>query len=236
MMHIAKSNILLNNTLSKKMALTASIAVLGTVSLFGCNQAQPPIAKVEPAPAQQAAAPELPTLKNLQTAYNGESNAHIMYLAFAEKADQEGYKEVASLFRSAAKAEQIHRDNHAQVIQGMETTPQNTITTPEVKSTAENLEKAIKGESYERDTMYPDFISQATTENNQAALQTLNYALAAETQHASLYTEAKNNLADWRNKTHPFYVCTVSGETVMSEGETASCPSVPSGKSYESVS
>jgi rubrerythrin len=230
MMHLAKSNIL-----SKKMALTASIAVLGTLSLFGCNQVQPPIARVEPAPAQQAAAPELPTLKNLQTAYNGESNAHVMYLEFAKKADQEGNKQVASLFRAAAKAEQIHRDNHAQVIQSMGATPHNTITTPEMKSTAENLGKAIKGESYERDTMYPGFISQAKVEKNQPALQTLNYALAAETQHAKLYTEAKNNLVAWRNQTHPFYVCTVSGETVVSKGETASCPSVSSGKGYESV-
>ncbi|HEY9659348.1 MAG TPA: rubrerythrin family protein, partial [Allocoleopsis sp.] len=179
---------------------------------------------------------ESPTLKNLQAAYNGESNAHVMYLAFADKADQEGYKEVASLFRAAAKAEQIHRDNHAHVIQTMGATPQNTITTPEVGTTAENLDKAIKGESYERDSMYPKFIAEAKAENNQAALQTLNYALTAEAQHAKLYTEAKNDLSGWRAETHPFYVCTSSGETVASESETSSCPSVTSGKTYESVS
>jgi len=223
------------NILSKKTAILTSIAVLGTLSLFGCKQSQPPIAKVEPSSPPPAAQPESPTLKNLQSAYNGESNAHVMYLAFAEKADQEGYKEVASLFRAAAKAEQIHRDNHAEVIRKMGATPKNTITTPEVKSTAENLAQAIKGESYERDTMYPGFISQAKAEKNQAALQTLNYALAAETQHAKLYTEAKNNLTAWRNQTYPFYVCTVSGETVVKEKDTATCPSVTTGKAYESV-
>lgn len=159
-----------------------------------------------------------------------------MYLAFAKKADQEGCKQVASLFRAAAKAEQIHRDNHAKVIREMGATPQNSLTTPEVESTTENLEQAIKGESYERDSMYPEFISQAKKEKNQAALQTLNYALKAETQHAKLYTEAKNNLATWRSATRPFYVCTASGETVVSQGDTASCPRVSSGKAYEAVS
>ncbi|SKB11622.1 Rubrerythrin [Planktothrix sp. PCC 11201] len=227
-----------SHSLSKKTAVLASLAVLGTASLFGCNQSQPPVAKVEAPPTQPPAQPvaqaESPTLKNMQAAYNGESNAHVMYLGFAEKAEQEGYKEVASLFRAAAKAEQIHRDNHAQVIQTMGATPKNTITTPEAKSTAENLQQAIKGESYERDTMYPGFITQAKTENNEAALKSLNYALAAETQHAKLYTEASENLTAWREAT-PFYVCKVSGETVVNEGDTASCPSVTSGQAYESV-
>ncbi|HBW57777.1 MAG TPA: rubrerythrin [Oscillatoriales bacterium UBA8482] len=230
--------VLKSNSLSKKTAVLASLAVLGTVSLFGCGPSQPPVAKVEAPPAQPPAQPvaqaESPTLKNMQAAYNGESNAHVMYLGFADKADQEGYKEVASLFRAAAKAEQIHRDNHAQVITAMGATPKNTITTPEVKSTAENLQKAIKGESYERDTMYPGFISQAKAENNEAALKSLNYALAAETQHAKLYTEASDNLTAWR-EANPFYVCKVSGETVVNEADTASCPSVTSGQAYDSV-
>ena len=140
-----------SHSLSKKTAVLACLAVLGTASIFGCSPSQPPVAKVETPPTQPPAQPvaqaESPTLKNLQAAYNGESNAHVMYLSFADKADQEGYKEVASLFRAAAKAEQIHRDNHAQVIQAMGATPKNTITTPEAKSTAENLEQAIKGES-----------------------------------------------------------------------------------------
>jgi rubrerythrin len=83
--------------------------------------------------------------------------------------------------------------------------------------------------------MYPGFISQAKNENNQAALQTLNYALTAETQHAKLYTEAKTNLTAWRSQTHPFFVCTASGETTTTEKEAGSCPSVTTGKSYESV-
>jgi len=239
-------NLLKSKFLVKKTAIFASLVLLGSVSLVGCNQNQPPVAEVEPspvaqtqttqAPTQAPTEAETPTLKNLQSAYNGESNANVMYLAFAEKADQEGYKEVGSLFRAAAKAEEIHRDNHAKVITSMGATPKNTITTPEVKTTAENLEAAIKGESYEKDKMYPDFIAQAETEKNQAALETLNYALVAEAQHAKLYTEAKNNLTTWREQTHPFYVCNVSGETVTEEKDTASCPTVPSGKAYQPVS
>src|ERR1019366_4174424 len=98
------------------------------------------------------------TLDNLQAGFNGESNAHARYLAFAEKADQEGYGEVASLFRAAAKAEKVHSANHAVVIKEMGGTAQAKIETPVVKSTKENLEAAIKGESYERDTMYPEFL------------------------------------------------------------------------------
>src|SRR5450756_995798 len=80
------------------------------------------------------------TLDNLQAGFNGESNAHSRYLAFAEKADQEGYGEVASLFRAAAKAEEVHAANHAAVIKKMGGTAQAKIETPVVKSTKENLD------------------------------------------------------------------------------------------------
>ncbi len=221
----------------KKTGTVAIVTILATLSLVSCGQSKTPQANVEPStPAKQVSTTQSsPTLENLQKAYNGESNAHVMYLEFAKKADEEGYKEVANLFRATAKAEEIHRDNHAQVIEAMGATPKNNITTPEVKSTKENLETAIKGESYERDTMYPEFISQAKTEKNQAAVQTLTYAQAAEAQHAKLYTEAENNLQSWRTETHPFYVCKVSGETAIDKTAMAQCPAVASGESYTEV-
>ena len=98
------------------------------------------------------------TLQNMQTAFNGESNAHMLYLAFAEQADHENYGEVASLFRAAARAEAIHASNHAAVIKGMGADPQAKLELPEVKTTQENLEAAIKAETYERDVMYPGFL------------------------------------------------------------------------------
>src|ERR1035441_9669706 len=80
------------------------------------------------------------TLDNLQTAFNGESNANARYLTFAKKADEEGYGEAASLFRAAAKAEEIHASNHAAVIRQMEATPVAHIEETIAKSTRENLQ------------------------------------------------------------------------------------------------
>jgi rubrerythrin len=177
------------------------------------------------------------TLDNLQAAFNGESNAHARYLAFAEKAGQEGYGEVASLFRAAAKAEKVHAANHAAVIKNLGGTPQAKIETPVVKSTKENLEAAIQGESYERDTMYPDFLKQARAEGNRDAVQTFNYAKTAEAEHAKLYSEALNNLPKLKgSKAKDYFVCTVCGYTT-SQMDFSKCPSCFTHKDkYEKVS
>ena len=177
------------------------------------------------------------TLDNLQAGFNGESNAHARYLAFAQKADQDGYGEVASLFRAAAKAEAVHAANHAAVIKKMGGTPQAKIETPVVKSTKENLEASIKGECYERDTMYPEFLKQARAEGNRDAVQTLNYAKTAEGEHAKLYSEALNNLPKLKgSKAKDYFVCTVCGYTT-SQMDFSKCPSCFTHKDrYEKVS
>jgi rubrerythrin len=165
------------------------------------------------------------TLGNLMAAFNGESNAHARYLAFAEKADEEGYGEVASLFRAAARAEEIHANNHAEVIRKMGGVPKADVQQPDIKTTAENLQAAIEGESYERDTMYPEFISQARSERNRDALRSFNYALSAETEHAKLYTAALNNLDTLKgSQAQTYYVCTVCGYTTAKLDFTK-CPS-----------
>lgn len=177
------------------------------------------------------------TLDNLQAAYNGESNARARYLAFAEKADQEQYGEVASLFRAAAKAESIHAANHGAVIKKLGGTPEAKIETPVVKSTKENLEAAIKGETYERDTMYPEFLKQARAEGKRESVRTLNLALMAETEHAKLYTEALNHLGNLKNtKAKEYFVCTVCGFTSPTKN-FPKCPSCFSHKDkFETVS
>jgi rubrerythrin len=165
------------------------------------------------------------TLENLQTAFNGESNANAKYLAFAKQADNEGYGEVASLFRAAARAEKIHATNHAAVIEELGSRPQANIEQPAVKSTRENLEAAIKGETYERDSMYPDFIKQARTDRNARAVRTLNLAKAAEAEHAKLYAAALASLDRTKgSKAAAFYVCPVCGYTVK-EADFPKCPS-----------
>jgi len=175
------------------------------------------------------------TLDNLQAAFNGESNAHARYLAFAKKADKEGYGEVASLFRAAARAEQIHASNHAAVMKKMGTTAEAKLEAVDVRSTKENLEAAIKGESYERDTMYPQFLKQGRADKNPAAILSFNYAKTAEAEHASLYTEALNNLGKKAEKSRTYYVCTVCGYTTA-KMDFSKCPSCFNPKEkYEAV-
>ncbi len=152
------------------------------------------------------------TVENLQTAFNGESNARARYLAFAVKADEEGYAGVASLFRAAARAEEIHAANHLAEIQKLGGSAQAKIDNPVVKSTKENLEAAVHAETYERDRMYPDFYKQARAVGNNNAFRTFNYAREAEAEHAKLFMEAFNNLDNMRGKT-TYYVCTVCGFT-----------------------
>ena len=189
------------------------------------------------APPTGAIAATSKTLENLQAAYNGESNAHSRYLAFAQRADQEQYGEIASLFRAAAKAESIHAANHAAVIKKLGGTPEAKIDTPAVKSTRENLQAAIQGETYERDTMYPEFLKNARSEGKREAVRTFNLALMAEAEHATLYSEALNNLANLKNtKAKDYYVCTICGFT-SAKLDYSKCPSCFSHKDkFEKVS
>ena len=171
----------------------------------------------ETKPAQPAEKPaaKATTLDNLQTAYDGESNAHERYVAFAKKAEEEGFGQVASLFRAAARSEEIHANNHADVIKKLGGTPKADVKKPDVKSTRENLTLALIGESLERDTMYPSFVKQAQADNNKDAVQTFNYALQTETGHAKLYKEALDNLDQWKTGKKDFFVCSVCGNTVV---------------------
>lgn len=182
---------------------------------------------------REAKAPS--TLDNLQTAFNGESNARVRYLAFAGRADQDGFGPVASLFRAAARAEQIHAANHAVVIRNLKAEPQARIETSVVKSTRENLATAIEGETYERDVMYPAFLGQARAEGNQAASRTFHLALKAEAEHARLFTEALDQLERLRGSGIAYYVCPVCGFTTATP-EQDRCPICASPKEkYEVV-
>jgi len=156
----------------------------------------------------------LKTLNNLMAAYDGESNAHARYLEFAKKADEEGYGAVASLFRAAANAEAVHAKYHANVIKKLGGTPKADVKAPEVKTTKENLEAALKGESYERDVMYPDFIKAATEEKQKKALRGFNLAKNAEAGHAEWYSQALANLEAWKGGKKDFFVCQECGLTL----------------------
>jgi rubrerythrin len=174
------------------------------------------------APAAHAAVSQK-TLQNLNTAYQGESNASNRYAKFAIKAEEEGYAQVAKLFRAASAAEAIHRESHKAAIQELGGTVdvfELEAVTP--ATTAENLKAAIKGETYERDTMYPEFLAVAKSDNARPAMKTLEWARTAEKEHAMLYQDALDNLG--KNPTKDYFVCQVCGMT-LTELPAKKCPS-----------
>jgi rubrerythrin len=149
------------------------------------------------------------TENDLKEAFAGESQANRTYLAFAKKAEQEGYKQVAKLFRAAAEAETVHAHAHLRELGG-------------VKSTTENLGTAISGETHEFKTMYPAMIEDAKAEDNKGALRSFTYANDVEKIHAALYQKALDGLGK-EEKDADYYVCQVCGMTV--EGEPPDeCP------------
>lgn len=139
------------------------------------------------------------TLKNLAEAFAGESQARNKYLAFARKAEEEGYPQVARLFRAAAEAEFIHALNHFRAMGGIGTTE-------------ENLKSAIGGENHEWVSMYPPFVEQAEREGNKRAKTSFEYAMAVEKTHEMLYREALESLSSDMEE-YDYYVCPVCGHT-----------------------
>ncbi len=201
----------------KTLAVKSLFAVFTFVIFLGQN------ALAEDATAKKEEMKVGSTLENLQTAYNGESNAHARYMAFAVKADEEGYGQVASLFRATAKSEEIHANNHAKVIKSLKAEPESDIKPPEVKSTLENIKAALEGESYERDVMYPAFIKKAQEENLGAAVRSFKQAAAVEAEHAKYYSEVSANPEAWKQGHKVFLVCTDCGLTTT-DLDLKKCP------------
>ena len=139
------------------------------------------------------------TIDNLKNAFAGESQANRKYLAFAKKAEEEGFKQVSKLFRAAAEAETVHAHAHLRVLGG-------------IRGTKENVQEAIGGETHEFTKMYPQMIDEAGKEGNKQALQNFEFANKVEKIHAELYQKALNNLG--KNETVDYYVCQVCGNTV----------------------
>jgi len=151
------------------------------------------------------------TIDNLKVAFAGESQANRKYLAFAKKAESDGYPHVAKLFRAAAEAETVHAHAHLRVMGG-------------VKTTTENLEAAIEGEGFESTQMYPGYIAEAEKEGNKAALITFKNANAVEKVHHALYSEALKTLKHGKDlPAGEIYVCDVCGMTVVGEAPDK-CP------------
>jgi rubrerythrin len=158
------------------------------------------------------------TPENLQAAFAGESQANRKYLAFAAKAEAEGYPQIAKLFRAAAAAETVHAHAHLRVMGG-------------VKDTKQNLQAAIDGEGYEFREMYPAFIKEAETEGNKAALVSFRNANTVEKTHFDLYSQAMESLNAGQDlKPAAIYVCDVCGHTHVGEAPDK-CPVCGAAKS-----
>ena len=145
------------------------------------------------------------TNENLQAAFAGESQANRKYLAFAKKADRDGFPQVARLFRAAAEAETVHAHTHLRVLAG-------------VQETAANLEAAVAGEAHEFQSMYPGFVAEAEDEGNQAATMTFKNALAVEEVHHGLYLHALESVNAGQDlPAATVWVCRICGNTVVGD-------------------
>lgn len=148
------------------------------------------------------------TTKNLEEAFSGESQANRKYLAFAKRADDEGDHQVGRLFRAVAEAETIHANSHLRAM-GM------------IGTTAENLDAAIAGETYEFTSMYPPFIKEAAAEGEKQAERSFRLANEAEKVHAGLFRKARENLPSVESV--DYYVCSVCGYIAEKEAPDI-CP------------
>ncbi len=146
---------------------------------------------------------------NLMEAFAGESQANRKYLAYAKKADDDGYPQAAKLFRAIAHAETIHALNHIRVA-------------GEVKSTAENLAAAADGEKYEHTEMYPPFVANAEDEGDKKAYNSFHWANEVEKVHEVLYREALASLGQ-PGEEYDYFICPVCGYTEK-RGAPEKCP------------
>jgi rubrerythrin len=166
------------------------------------------------------------TIENLKAAYNGESTASAKYAAFAEKAKAEGFDTVAVMFLATSKAETIHAANHLKVLEKLgEKIAGPQIGSFTVLSTAENLTDAVKGETYELETMYPGFITLAKEEKSKDAVKSFTWALDTEKKHQFFYKTALTAITGSGEKSLPakWFVCPVCGNTYDEKTLTAKC-------------
>ena len=141
------------------------------------------------------------TRQNLKNAISGESQAHMKYNAFFEAAKKEGKANVARLFKAIAFAEEVHAFNHLKVLGS-------------IGSTVDNLSAAMAGEIFEVEKMYPEYYNEAKAKNEEEAVQSFGYALAAEKIHAEMYQKAKETVLQGKDlEIDEVYVCSVCGHT-----------------------
>ncbi len=173
-------------------------AFIGLIAFTSCQQTKP-----------------VKTIENLKAGIKGETTASAKYAAFAQKATEEGNANIAKLFLAASKAESIHAANHKKVLEGLGEKMEDFTPEFEVKTTSENLQAAIEGETYESTTMYPQFLVDAKAEKVEKAEKSFNWAFDTEKKHQEFYTKALRALNSMAENTLPvdYAICPVCGNT-----------------------
>ena len=165
--------------------------------------------------------PEL--LTGLLKAHEQKLDEDARYTQCALKAAEEGYAQVAALFRASVASAKVHSRSLASLIKEQGGTPKADGAKPTAASTKDNLAVAAKDASYEAETMYPNLIKEAQAENNGIAVRALSYAKAAVTEHVKLYNSALDHLEEWKVAGKTFSVCPVCGIATMGMS-TEVCP------------
>ena len=159
------------------------------------------------------------TEASLKAAFAGESQAAEKYMVFAEQAEEEGFPNIAKLFRAISFAETRHARNHLRVMKG-------------INSTADNLAVAFGGESFEIDEMYPAYGEIAKAQKNAQASRSIKYAVKAEMDHQGIYDSTLKGVeGDKDLGAEPVRVCPICGHTVIGDAPDE-CPQCGTAGSY----
>lgn len=213
----------------KKQIIVSVLAAFVAVGMFTACQNTGKNDKLQeplPAPATEASgnnegaekamrATQATVINNLTDAFTGETTASAKYAAYSKKAQEEGLPQIAMLFKAASASEKIHANNHQAVLEDLGATIPEVKPAFTVKTTRENLQDAIAGESYEISTMYPEFLVNAKSVGSQMAMISLNYAYKTEQKHKLLYDKALAALQNNQVKTlsMEYYICPTCGNT-----------------------
>lgn len=184
------------------------LLIFSFMAFTSCNKAKP-----------------VKTIENLKAGIKGETTASVKYLAFADKAKAEGLDTIAKLFQAASKSEAIHAANHTKVLLSLGEKMEPFNPTFEVKTTAENLNAAIDGESYEEANMYPGFLEAAKAEKVEKAVKSFRWALNTEKKHKAFFIKALAALKAHNvgSLSYSYAVCPVCGNIYEANAIDAKC-------------
>ncbi|NVO03708.1 MAG: hypothetical protein HXX09_13510 [Bacteroidetes bacterium] len=165
------------------------------------------------------------TVDNLKAAITGESTASAKYAAFATKAKEEGFIQISKMFEATSKAESIHAENHKKALEDLGEKFDVKLDAFEVKTTKENLEASIKGETHEFEAMYPEFIKQGETDQATKAVKSFKWAMDTEKKHKDMYQKALDALNAKKDKSLPaeYFVCPKCGYTYDKKDVQENC-------------